>query len=53
MKARALKSPNLADALVYCFANKDIQANRGAPLDYSRMDGKPKPIQYTDGLKAR
>jgi len=38
MKARALKSPNLADALVYCFANKDISATRGAPLDYTTFD---------------
>ena len=38
MKARALKSPNLADALVYCFANKDIKQQWNSPLDYSRMN---------------
>ena len=38
MKRRALKSPNLADALVYCFANKSIAKSWSQPLDYSRID---------------
>ncbi len=38
MKARALKSPNLADALVYAFANKAVSKTMGKPLDYSKMD---------------
>ena len=40
MKHRGMKSPNLADALVYCFANKDIKTQWAKPLDYSRLDGK-------------
>ncbi len=38
MKARALKSPNLADALVYSFANKVGSMQKSKPLDYSRID---------------
>ena len=38
MKARALKSPNLADSLVYSFANKQILSKKSKPIDYSRMD---------------
>ena len=38
MKARALKSPNLADALVYAFANKAVAKSMGKPLDYSKMN---------------
>jgi len=38
MKARALKSPNLADALIYCFANKVKTSMNSKPIDYSRMD---------------
>jgi len=37
MKHRGMKSPNLADALVYAFANKDIKTQWAKPLDYSRM----------------
>jgi phage terminase large subunit len=38
MKARALKSPNLADALVYAFAYKNTNKSWSKPIDYSRMD---------------
>jgi len=38
MKQRGMKSPNLADALVYVFANKDISKTWKKPLDYSAMD---------------
>ena len=38
MKRRAMKSPNMADALVYCFANKEISKTMNKPLDYSRLD---------------
>ena len=38
MKARALKSPNLADSLVYAFANKQTIKTKSKPLDYSQLD---------------
>jgi len=38
MKKRALKSPNLADALVYSFANKSIAESWSKPLDYSKLN---------------
>jgi len=38
MKARALQSPNIADALVYSFANQKLGGVQSHPLDYSRLD---------------
>jgi len=38
MKARALKSPNLADALVYAFARKTMKKTQSKPIDYSQMN---------------
>lgn len=38
MKRRGLRSPGMADALVYAFANKSISESWGKPLDYSRLD---------------
>lgn len=38
MKARGLRSPNMADSLVYAFATKINTASWSQPLDYSRMD---------------
>lgn len=38
MKHRGMKSPNLADAVVYCFANKNTTKTWAKPLDYSKMD---------------
>ena len=38
MKARKLKSPNLADALVYTFANSEVKTKKYKPIDYSQMD---------------
>jgi len=37
MKARGLRSPGLADSLVYCFANK-LKMKTNQPIDYSRMN---------------
>jgi phage terminase large subunit len=36
MKSRALKSPNLADALVYSFANKGLSVTMAKPINYPR-----------------
>ena len=38
MKARGLRSPGLADSLVYSFANKEQKVKRSKPIDYSTMD---------------
>lgn len=51
MKARALKSPNLADALVYTFAYKPVAPTKGLPLDYSARDGKRKVTTLRTGYK--
>lgn len=40
MKKRGLRSPGLADSLVYCFANNPPKVKRkpSQPIDYSRMN---------------